>query len=482
VARAHVSGTAVRTISRNAGYLAVAQTANFVVRIVWIVAAARILGPDLYAVLAYSQTWQLAFLPLALFGVGAALSYLIGPDRSLASTYAGHALAIRLVTTVVASIACIALSRWITPDPRVPVLIAVLSLALCARALTAMTQTLFTAFEINQYSMRQDLAFSVLHLAAGIGVLLSGAGLLLLVSTWAVVAWMQTAWAFHVARRLALPVRFDWRPAEWGPLLRLAVPALLITLATDWSFNGTMILYRNLTDDGVLFGQFALAMQALSLAAIVPLAISRAAFPALRRAVARADDKDLRFASVMQRAAPVLGTAAGLTGLACGEPAARWLLGAPFSTAGELAGLTLWCSIPLMAATGYPEILLARGRFRAMVLLTLGGAGVMTLATLLLVPLFGVTGTIVAAFLGFSVPPAGAFAVAWRGRLADPVGDLARPFGAAIFGVGAFLIVSAASDAAALPAGLLALAVAAGALRVVRPGELREIRGAASSG
>lgn len=472
---------AIRTISRNTAYLVGTRAANLLIQLVWIAAAARILGPDLYALLAYSLAWQMAFLPLALFGIGPALSYLIAPDRGRAPDYAAQALAIRLVTIIVAAAACIALSQVFTPDPRAPVLIAVLSLALSARALTTFAQTLFTAFEINQYTMRQETTFRLLDLAVALWILLGGGGLLLLVTAKAVVACLQTIWSLSVVHRRVIPIRLTWRPVQWRPLLRLALPALLITLAADWCFNGSLLLFRNMTTDGILFGQYALAMQALAIAAILPTALGNAAFPALRRAVSRGDGKELLFAGTMQRAAPVAGTMAGMLGWALGEPLFRWVLGESFSTAGELVGLTLWCLIPLTAAVGYPTVLIARGRFRAMVVVNVAGASTMTLLTFMLVPVYGVTGAIVAALAGFSVAPAGAFFLAWRARLADPIGDIIRPFAAAAIGLGTCLMLASFSRWAALTAGLLALVSAALTLRVLGPAEFRALRTRLSS-
>lgn len=482
IRRGHdVTTPAIRTITRNTAYLVGTRTINVVSRLVWVVIAARILGPDLYSLLAYSMTWQLAFLPLALFGVGPALSYLIGPDRSRIKDYAGHVLAIRLVTIIVAVTLCITFSRIITPDPRAPALIAILSLVLAARALTVFTHTLFTAFEINQHTMRLETVFGLLDLTIALCILLGGGSLLMLVSAKAVVAWLQTGWALSIAHRLVIPIRLVWKPALWRPLLRLALPALMITLAADWRFNGSLVLFRNLNTDGILFAQYALAMQSLTIAAILPMALSRAVFPALRRAVARGDGKELLFSSAMQRVAPIAGTAAGLLGLTLGEPFFRWLLGEPFSTAGELVGLTLWCLIPLIAGAGYPETLIAHGRFRASVIMSVTGAVVMTLLTFLLVPMYGVTGAIAAAFLGFSVPPIGAFVLAWRQRLADPIGEVIRPFAAATLGLAIYMTLALFSPWVALPAGLLALTVATLALRVIGPAEIRAMRAGQSS-
>jgi O-antigen/teichoic acid export membrane protein len=471
-----VTTSATNTIFRNTLYIVTARGAELVIRLVWVVIAARILGPDLYALLAYSLAWQLTFMPLAIFGVGAAFAYLIAPDRSRAPEYAAHVLAIRLVTIVIAVVACVALSHVFMPDPRAPALIAVLSLLLAAMSLNTFAQTVCTAFEVNQYMMRQGLAFNFLDLFVSVGILLGGGDLLLLVTAKTIIAWLQTAWALSVVHRRVMPMHIVWEPDKWKPLLRVALPAMMITLAADWRFNGSLILFRNLNPDGVLFSQYALAMQALMIISIFPTALGRAAFPAIRRAVARGDGKELLFARTMQRSAPIIGTIAGLLGLTLGEPVFRWILGDPYSTAGELVGLTLWGLIPLTAQMGYPEVLIAHGRFRAMVIISVASAAVMTLLTFTLVPVYGVTGAIIAVLTGFSVSPAAAFVLAWRDQLADPVSEVIRPFAAAALGIGAYFAMATISDWAALVAGLLALVAATLALGVVGPSELRALR------
>ena len=105
----------LRSILRNATLLMSSQAIGVVARFVYVVVVARVLGPELYALLAYSQAWHLAFLPIALFGLGPALAYSVAPDRDNAPAVAATALTIRLVTTIVAATACLAISLIIVP-------------------------------------------------------------------------------------------------------------------------------------------------------------------------------------------------------------------------------------------------------------------------------------------------------------------------------------------------------------------------------
>jgi glycosyltransferase involved in cell wall biosynthesis/O-antigen/teichoic acid export membrane protein len=469
-------------LARNAAYLAGTQFVGLMSRVVWVIAAAKLLGPDLYAVLAYSQAWQLAFLPLALFGVGPAMAYLIAPDRGRAADIAAQSLAIRLLAAIVAAFGCFALSRVVSPDPRAEALIAVLVVALIGRALTMWAQSLFAAFEVNQHTMRQETLFAVLDMALALAILFGGGSLLLLVSAKAGVMLLQAGWSLSVVHRYVTPVALSWQWREWRPLLALAFPALLITLASDWRFNGSLVLFRNLAGDGVLFSQFALAMQALTIIGVLPLAVSSAAYPALRRAVTRGDGRDVFYASLVQRLAPLAGVAAGLGGLALGEPVFGLVFGEAYSVAGQLVGLTLWCVAPLVAGYGYPQVLIARGQFRAMVMLSVAGALFMTAGMALLVPGGGVAGAIVATFIGFAVPALGALVLARQQGLVDPARDIWRPLAVAGAALVGYLALAGISRGIALVAGLVILAAGTVALRIVRIEEFRQLRRAPAAG
>ncbi len=474
--------TSVRSIASNAVVLTAAQVIGIATRLVYIVLVARLLGPELYALLAYSQAWYLAFMPLALLGLGPAMVHTIAGDRSRAAGIAATSLAIRLTMTGIATVACIALAWIVAPDPRAPLLITVLAVALTGRALVAWAQHLYVAFEVNHHALWQELFARIFELALAAVVLVNGGSLVLLVTIQGAAWWLQAARSLYVVRRELVPLQLNWHWAEWRPLLTFALPLFVTLAAVDWRVNGPLILFRNLNDDAILFGQFSLAMQALFIIAVLPQALGTAAQPALTRSAQRGDGRDLLYASVIQRLALVLGAAAGLIGLALGPWLFGLLLGPAFVPAGHLAGLTLWCLIPLLAGIGFPLVLVARGALRVQMFANVLGALVTTLLVVLLAPRFGAQGAIAGAAAGFVVTPLLTYAVALQSGWTDLLSTLLRPLAAVLAALAVWLLTTAPwalpnPATSALPTLLpllLALCTLVGGallLRVVSPAE-----------
>lgn len=472
--------TAARSIAGNTAVLTAAQVIGIATRMVYIVLVARLLGPELYALLAYSQAWYLAFMPLALLGLGPAIVHAIARDPGEAADIAGRSLAIRLTMTGIAMFACVVLAWIIAPDPRAPLLITALAAALAGRAVVAWAQHLYAAYEVNHHALRQEVAARVLELALAAGVLLAGGSLLLLVATQGLVWWLQAARSLYVVRRELVLPRLDWQWARWKPLLALALPLFVTTAAVDWRVNGPLILFRNLNDDAVLFGQFALAMQALFIANTIPQSLSTAAQPVLTRSAVRGDAKDLLYASVVQRLAFVLGAAAGLAGLALGPWLFGALLGPGFVAAGELAGLTLWCLIPLLAGIGFPAVFVARGALRFQMVASVLGAVATTLLVVLLVPAFGAKGAIIGAAAGFALPPLLIYGAALRQGWTTLLGTVLRPAAVVAAALAVWLLLPVllpgSGPATALLLSLATLALFSLLLGVITPAEQAFLR------
>lgn len=466
-----------RAIARNTALLAAAQGIGSGSRIAYVIVVARLLGPELYALLAYVQSWYLAFLPLAMAGLGPALvQRLAGGGERLRQT-ASAALGLRLAATAVAAVACAALALAVVPDRRAPALIAVLLLALAGRAITAWAQHLFIARDLNRHTLRQEAAFRIVEVLAAIGVLLAGGGVLALVLVH-VVAWLvQAAAALRVVAREINPVRAILPRDEVRALGALAAPFFALQLLAEWRIHGPLVLYRNVVTDAALFGQFALAMQAMLIAAALPQALGAAAQPALARSAAAGDGRDLAFASIVHRLAFAGGTAAGLLGLALGPPLFAALFGAAYATAGRLVGLTLWCLVPLTAGFAYPLVFTLRGEMRSQIL----QSAVATLTAAALVPALGLrlgaSGAVLGAAVAFAIPPlVSALSAARRGH--DSWSHLvAGPVLAATLPLGLYLLLEPRSVPLALGAALGALALLLAGLRVVRPSDVGLLRG-----
>lgn len=457
----------IRSIAINTAMLTAARAVNIATRIVYVILVARLLGPELYALLAYSQSWYLAFLPLAVFGLGNVIVRSIAADPDRAPEFAAQAAAIQFLMTIIAGVSCVVVAWIVAPHTKAPVLISVLVTALIGRSIWAWAQNLYTAFEVTYHVLRQEAFFRVVELMVTVTILLSGGGIILLVTTHGLIWWAQAAYTLFVVRRDLVPLKVAWRPAEWKPLAAMAAPFFVSALAVNWGMQGPIILLGNLEEDIVLIGQFALAMQILFIAATLPRSLATGAQPVVTRAAKRADGKDLIYAHAVLRASFLLGATAGLFGLALGPWLIDLLLGADFSVAGSLLGLTLWCLIPITAANAFSAVILARGHFQVLMIANVAGAIVTTVLLILLVPPLGVHGAVLAAAMGYVTPLLVTSLFTVNRGWANPFAVMIRPTCAVVVALVTYLVLAPLSAWLALPAALTVLAAGSILMHVI---------------
>ena len=109
----------VRSIAINAANLAGARLLTFVLRAFYILVLADRLGPELYGLFAYGSNYYAAFLPFAFLGMRLVLGRMIGRQGDRAIPLASSALAIRLVTALLAAALCAVVAWFLEDEPRV---------------------------------------------------------------------------------------------------------------------------------------------------------------------------------------------------------------------------------------------------------------------------------------------------------------------------------------------------------------------------
>ena len=159
-----------------------------------------------------------------------------------------------------------------------------------------------------------------------------------------------------------------------------------------------------------------------------------------------------------------------------GEVVFRTVFGADYAVAGQLAGWTLWCLLPLMMGNAYPAVLIARGAFRPQVIVSIAGVGLITVLMFLLVPSFGPHGAIASAFAGLALPPLLIFVRVCREGLASPVDDFWRPVFAVAASLACYLFLLPVSGGVALVLALIVLALAAFGLGIIRIDQLQRLQ------
>lgn len=395
-----MNNATLKSVLKNAGHLGAARFFNVAARTLYVVVLARQLGPELYGLFAYTQAWYLSFIPITALGGLFLFARNQKPDREYIRAILPLTLALRFTLVVVVAISCGVIGWFIESNPEIRALIALFTVALLARAVSGVMNQLFVFYEEANIVLRQEALFRSLELAVGITVLLAGGGIfeLGLVHT--------VSWALQAARAVVfangiepLHLRF-----AWGEIFRIiasrGLAAGLGSALLTWLVQGPLVMSRHSTALAPNLGDIALALQAFSIASIVPMAVTAAAYPVLVRSIARDDNKDVTYVAAMCRATILFGAFAGLMGFALGPPFVAALLGEKFVLAGELLGYAMWLIVPHVIASSAGPLLVVRGLYGAQLWRAIFGVGSMVISFPYCVDWLGPAGVMLSAGLG----------------------------------------------------------------------------------
>ncbi len=448
----------IKSIIVNAGQLMSARLLTQTVRVVYVIVLARYLGPEVYGLFAYAQSWYMAFLPVTMFGLGAIISREVGRHRERGAGTVRQVAFIRVLASIFGAAACALIGWFVDLDPAARQLILVFALALVGRTLATTAEEIFSAYERSRYILRQEAVFRPLEVVAGLAVLVLGGGAVDVALIHSGVWWLQAASGLYLVHRNLVTFRSEATMRGFKLLLGQAVKVGFAGILSAWLLHGPLVLFRHVAESPASLGQLALTIQALAILCTVPWAISRAALPVLSRAAARQDGKDLYFADVMTRIGFIMGAAAGISGLALGPWLVLAIFGESYLPAGHLLGIAFWLLVPLTAATSASQVLIAHGRFAW--LSVSAGIGALTLTASLppLAGALGPQGALLATGLGLS-----AWAVCILWQLVESGGILLgrtvlRP-GLVAAGSAGVYFAAALAGAGAWPALLIGLLV-----------------------
>jgi O-antigen/teichoic acid export membrane protein len=391
------------SILSNAAYLTASSTLTRLLRVVYLVVIVRLMGPELYGLLSYGQSWYLSFLALTTFGFPIVLPRELGRDRTRSGALIATSYRLQLLVIVAVTTACIATGVLIAENPQERNLLLVFALVLPGRAMAHWAEHVFTGFERADYGLRLEALCRLLEVSSGIAV----AVLLRDVLALAVVQVLNWTLQGYLGRRIVRGLSADstTQPtiADSVALARQALPAAVYTACIMWILQGPIVLFRQIYSTGSELGQLALLLNVFGIVAIVPNMLAYAALPVLSRSVSREDDNALRFLRVVCRAAFFFGTPAMLLGIAFGPGIVRLVFGDRYALAGTLLGYTLALLIPLTIARAAAGVLWARHDNAFAVTSALLGAVTVTAALPALANGMGPAGAILACASGISV-------------------------------------------------------------------------------
>jgi len=415
-----------RSVLKNAAFVYASLLINQVSRAVYVVVLARILGPDLYGMLSYGQAWYLAFLPLALLGMGPLLAHAVGRDREEGARIANLVASIRIVTILVTAIVSGVMGISVSDSPAVSTLMIVFAIALVGRAASLWADEMYQAYEVNRFSFNQAKVFRTTEVLLGMVLALLTRDVVWVAVGHALVWVAQGAWGlFQVIRHLQ-PLAPRWHWLEVRLLLITGIPLGLSNVFGGLMIQGGIILYKGAGAENELVGNLAINVQALMILGSLFVALSRAALPAVSRSVARGDANHRIYVSVMIRSAFVFGALAAVWALAIGADIVKLVLGPHYQTAGQWLWLMLWGLVPYIIKQAVTNALVAHGSYGLTMWINLVGALSMAAAVLVLIEPYGFAGVVVGMLVGFTVDAAFGLLVMVRMKILDHVADIPK--------------------------------------------------------
>jgi len=422
----------IRSVIRNTAYLLSGQGVQVGVRFLYAIILARVLGPHDYGLIGYGTSLYIAVLPLTKVGIEHVLIRVIGRDRPRGREMLQSALPLRKLTALFSTIVfALAVLFW-EKDPQTRTILACFSIALLGRSFAQWNMSMFTAYESNRYSFRLQAIFRPLEVALGLLALAVWRNPLAIVLVHAATWWLEVVFGTWLLR-----TRFDipqgrWNAADLKPILAESIPMCLAVTLVSVMSQGPLLVFKYLGGLGIAVGNLALAMQVFLILSQVSIAFSTASYPALSRAIARGDGKEKVFVESMMRFVIFFGGMLALAGTALGPDLVPFVFGNKYAEAGSLLGTTLWMMIPWTAMNCLMRVQTARGKVHSNLAILASGVLFFAVAAGPAVSVFGVQGSVLAAFAGMSVIAGALFIAVSRDGELDAGIAVIRPLGVLI--------------------------------------------------
>jgi O-antigen/teichoic acid export membrane protein len=372
--------TGSRPIGSNTGLIFGAQALGSILRVIYAAVLARKLGPELFGQMNYGLGWYAAFLAVANLQLESYMSRQIALSPAGAPEVLSKAMTLRIFSTTIVFAIAVATAMFSAEDGVLATVLMIYAFAMFGRSAAMWCNSAFISRENPQHVLKVEVAFRVLEVLVGIFALSLGAGLIGIALIHALSWWGQSVYSFWLVRTHLPAVRFRPHLREQIALFHAVLPIALASIGATWLMQGPFVLFKDKAGVASDLGVVALVLQMFVLLTGVPVALGRAALPALSRTVARTDKKDAQFLGLVLRTA-ISGTAALIIAAAAtGAWVVPLVLGDAYRSAGLHLAYGMILVLPFGVATIANQILIAHDRtWEAMASAVIGAAAMTVL-------------------------------------------------------------------------------------------------------
>lgn len=373
----------MRSVLSTAGFTLGLHGTETALRLLYLVAITRLLGPEGYGVWAYILTAYGLALAVAAFGFEGVLGYAFGQSATHGRAILAAALFWRARLLILAGLGFIGFALVAWSAPASPAMILLALPALVARSCVLLVRSAAVATQHARPCLTSALFCRGGEVACGTAAMLAGADVSVILVVHGV-SWI--AEALLSARGLDLPDAAERpAPATSRALFAQGTPLFAMAALVAWLNAAPLLMLAASGADSVALAQLAVALQLATVLILGAQAVLQAAIPALTRLALAEDRRTQQFGWLVAGGALVVfgGFAAILE--MTGERMVVALLGAEYRVAGQLSMAAGILACVHVLPNGHLQVMIARGQNWRGVLANLAACAAMT-ATLRALP------------------------------------------------------------------------------------------------
>lgn len=397
-----------RRAVKNIYWMVLGKVVNVISGLLIGVAVARYLGPEKFGLMNYVISYVALFSILATLGTESILVRDLARAPHRRSVLLGTAFALRIILAAGTMMAILATLLVFEADRHVFFMIMVYSITLIFNAF-GVIQSYFSAIVLNEYIVKTEIIRTILGAGIKLALLLEHCSL-----SWFIAAsvfdsiLVGSGYMYSYLKKAG--ALSEWR-VDWHvgiQLLRESFPMLLSGAAVIIYQKIDAVMIRNMLDAAAA-GQFAAALRIVDLGLFLPVVISQTVTPLLVRLHQSSDvvkyrEKRQEFMDFMVWSACVLAALISISA----APVIRILYGESYAAAIPVLHIMGWKAVFVALFSASGQIIIVEGLQRYAVFRNILGCAVSVTLNLLLIPVWGVPGSALAAIIAVAVSGYGA--------------------------------------------------------------------------
>ena len=390
-----------RKIVKNVYWAVFGKVVNIVSGLLIGVMVARYLGPDKFGLMNYVLSYVMLFSVLAAFGLDNIEIRELSKKNAIKETILGTAFTIRLIFAVVTILLILVTLILFESDAFTFSMIMIYSLSMIFGALNVI-RNYFTSIVLNEYVVKTEISRTIIGSGIKVFLLLNHCSL----------AWFIVASTFDAVligggyiysyRRKGGALRV-WKVdrSVARMLIREAFPLLLSGTAVIIYQKIDAVMIRNMMDNASV-GQFSVASKITELAIFIPMVIAQTVTPLLVKA--HQEDpvsyhvKRQQFMDIMVWSSICMAAVMSLAA----SPAIRFLYGSNYLSAIPVLQVVAWKAVFMALFGGSGQLIVIEGLQKYAAVRNVVGCVVSVLLNFMLIPVWGIVGSAVAAVLTLS--------------------------------------------------------------------------------